>query len=184
MTIPPKISNFKEKFLFFRSLWRNCFFIYVQKYQHFEENDVFLRSLWKIVFFAHSTENINISRKRKFLSDRFLTISPKIPKFKKSYSSLDLFEQIVFWPYVPKYQHFEKSDVILRSLWQSSFYLKYDNIDISRKCKRKFLWDHFKKIVFSQYLQKYQNPKISNQVVKVADKDGLVSVLLNRWMRI
>ena len=91
-TILPKISKFKQKVLFFESLWKNGFCPYVQK--------------------------INISKKMPLIWDYFekvVNISRKITFF------WDKFGKIVFLPISPKISKFKQKVLFFGSLWKIGF---------------------------------------------------------------
>ena len=128
------------------SLWKNSFLDITRLISTFQPKGLYVKIALKISFFVHIFEKTNISRKitffRSFWYNNFLPISPKIltlwGKRQKSFfvhkfvninicRKITLlskhFEKVVFYPYIQKYQHFEKNKVFwdnfLKSFWKN-----------------------------------------------------------------
>ena len=136
---------------------KKSFFPTFSKILTFREKLCVLEIILKNRFFVNILQNVNGNR--MFFENtpitRFLPISPKISIFKKICLSKNWFWHIIYaikyqhfknhyWD--RKYQHFEESDVFLRSFWKIRF------LAIPRKIstfdKNNFVLDSLKKLLF------------------------------------
>ena len=153
------MSTFREKGRCLRSLRKDHLLATSPSIPKFKQKLLFYGSLWKIVFFLSICPKISTFRKklRYFeIRRRFLPIYPKISTFRekgdhfqksffvhiskskhleeKEVDFSDIFEKIVFCPYLQNYQNSRKRNFSLYSFEKKVFYVNISkNINISRK---------------------------------------------------
>ena len=96
-----KILAFREKDVILRSFWKSRSIF--SKILTFRGKELCFSYLWKNCFFANMSKKIKISREITLFWDHF--------------------EKVVVCSFIRKYQHFEKKDVVFRSLYKSSLLL-------------------------------------------------------------
>ena len=132
----PTISTFREQLRYFEITLKKSFFAHISETSKLKENILFFGSLWKNYFLSLCPK---MSTFRSFFAHICET-----SKLNENILFLDLFEKIVFYPYVQKYQHFEEITLFwahfeksflahifviqgkilfFRSRWNNSFFL-------------------------------------------------------------